>query len=265
MDERKPLTPEESTDNAKQALPPKEVSAMPKRSRLAKTLEKNSKKTIFLSLGGIMLIIALVLLFGIPFLEQIARLTSHSETNENNKTEDETLILLPPFLTASYEATNSAEIDLSGTAEDGDKIKLYRDGKLAQETKIEDDNSFTFSGVELREGTNSFKAKVFKDGKESKFSDPITISYLKDAPKLSLDYPQEGQGISHKDGDRLRIEGTTDPDVTVTINGFQAVVDDEGKFSYVLQVSGGDNTLKAVATDAAGNKTEVERKFTYNP
>jgi hypothetical protein len=267
MDDMKPLNPESKTRLSETPAAPLSVpeETMPKKSRLAKTVENNSRRTLIFSLLGIIIVIAFIAIFGIPFLEQFAKFTSRNDTTENADAQEETIVLLPPFLDTPYEATNSAEINLTGTAEDGDSVKLYLNGKLTKEAKIQNDNSFVFRGIELKEGTNSFKVKALKASSESKFSDAVTISYRKDAPKITIDYPSEGQGISNKDGDRLQIEGTTDPDVNVTINGFQAVVDDEGKFKYFLPIKGGDNSIHAVATDDAGNKTELDRKFTYNP
>jgi hypothetical protein len=264
MDDIKPLKQTDKKELSESAPLTESRTDMPNRSRIAKTLENSSKKTLVLSLLGIILIIALLAIFGIPLIQKFAELTSREDKTESTQ-EEETVILLPPFFDPTFEATNSAEISLSGTAEEGDSIKLYANGKLADEVEIDKDNTFIFKNVELREGKNTFKAKVLHDTDESKFSEPLTITYRKEAPKLSIDYPSEGQGIGNKDGDRLQIEGSTDPDANVTINGFQAVVDDEGKFKYVLSIKGGENSLKAIATDEAGNKTEIERKFTYNP
>ena len=241
-----------------------ETTTMPKRSRLKQTLENNSKKTLTFSLGGIILLIVLLFFFGIPLLEKVAVLTSRNETSAE-ETDDGVIVVLPPDLRSDFSATNSAEINLAGTADEGDTVKLYKDGKLTGEAEVKDDASFVFKHVELKEGTNIFKAKTFKGDKESRLSEALTISYRKEAPKLSIDYPSEGQGISNKDGDRLQIEGSTNPESSVTINGSLTVVDDEGKFKYVMPIKGGENVIKAVSTDDAGNKTELERKFTYNP
>lgn len=243
---------------------PETIEAMPKRSRLQSTLENNSKKTILLTLLGIAIILTLLAVFGIPALVKFAEVTGKREEKVSSQ-EEEAILIIPPYLNENRQATNSAEVTIMGSAEDGDSVKLYKEGRLVKETKITADNSFAFKGVELKEGKNTFKAKAFKDTNESRFSDPITITYSKDAPKLSIDYPSEGQSIGNKDGDRLQIEGTTDPDITITVNGSMAIVDDEGKFKHVIPIKGGENSIKAVATDEAGNKTELERKFTYNP
>jgi hypothetical protein len=243
---------------------PSDTPDMPKRSRLSKSLESNSKKTLLLSLLGIIAIISLIALLGIPFLEKFADFVTPDDSVQE-ETAEEAVVLLPPYLDPAFEATNSAEITLSGTAEEGDKVKLYNNGKLAEEVRIGSDATFEFRDVTLKEGDNHFKVKAFKERDESKFSDQITVRYLKEAPELTIDYPQEGQGISNKDGDRLQIEGTTKPNVKVNINDFQAIVADDGKFKYVMSIKGGENVIKAVATDEAGNKTEMERKFNYNP
>lgn len=238
-------------------------SSMPKRSRLKHTLENNSKKTLYLSLAGIIIVIVLLLLFGVPFLVKFAEIISREDKPQTTENE-ELVIILPPYLNPAFEATNSAEISIPGTAEDGEEVQLYLDGKQIKEIKISNDRSFEFTDISLKEGKNRFSAKVVAGDRESRSSDPFTITYLKEAPTLSIEYPTEGQTISHKDGDRLQVEGTTSPQASITINGSQAIVDDEGKFKYYLPVKGGDNSIKAVATDEAGNKTELERKFTYN-
>lgn len=263
MDETKPTDSESGLPNLSNDEP-FESTAMPKRSRLQKTLENNSKHTLFLSLGAIFALILLLYFVGLPLFVKLAEFTSKDDVTKE-ATDDETVVIPPPDLTPPFNATNSAEITLQGTAEEGDRVKLYQDSKLVGEVKVTSNASFNFRNVELREGKNSFKAKAIKGDNESRLSNPITIAYRKDAPKLSIDYPSEGQGISNKDGDRLQIEGSTDSDITVTVNGSQAVVDGEGKFKHVIPIKGGENSIKVVATDDAGNKTELERKFTYNP
>ena len=48
------------------------------------------------------------------------------------------------------------------------------------------------------------------------------------------------------------------------MNEFWAIVDAGGNFSYTLPLQNGENTIKVVATDEAGNKTEYEVKVTYS-
>lgn len=258
MNDIQPLSEDEASKSNAQTADSQ--SPMQNRSRLSKTLENNSKKTMTLSIIGILVIIALLALFGIPILERLAQLTSRDDSK--SQTEEETIVVLPPYLDIPFEATNSAEITVTGTVDEGDSVKLYNNGKLVGEENIED-GAFEFTGVELREGDNQLKAKAILKKEESRFSETLTVQLRKEAPKLAIDYPQEGQSIGNKDGNRLQIEGSTDPNVTVTINGFKTIVNAEGKFKYTLQVQGGENKLQVVAVDDAGNKTEMERKFNY--
>jgi len=62
----------------------------------------------------------------------------------------------------------------------------------------------------------------------------------------------------------LHVHGKTDPNVKVTINDFWAIVDDSGNYSYNLSLKSGDNPIKIVATDDAGNNTEKDLKISYS-
>ena len=59
--------------------------------------------------------------------------------------------------------------------------------------------------------------------------------------------------------------GKTDSGVRITVNGFWAVIDENNNFSYSLPLQDGDNAIKVVAQDQAGNKAEKEIKVTYSP
>jgi outer membrane lipopolysaccharide assembly protein LptE/RlpB len=48
------------------------------------------------------------------------------------------------------------------------------------------------------------------------------------------------------------------------VNGFWAVVDDNNNFSYTLPLQSGDNQIKIVAIDQAGNKAEKDLKVNFS-
>ena len=60
------------------------------------------------------------------------------------------------------------------------------------------------------------------------------------------------------------VDGMTYDNVTVTINDRMVVIKTDNSFSYTYPLNDGDNILKIVATDAAGNQTTVQRKVTYH-
>ena len=59
---------------------------------------------------------------------------------------------------------------------------------------------------------------------------------------------------------RVDVLGQTDPDATVTVNGFSVVVRSDGKFFSQVVLETGVNTLTVVATSRFGKATTVTRK-----
>lgn len=234
-----------------------------KRSRLRRLHEQETERNLYLYLGGIIAIILFLLIFGMPLLVNLSMLVTKKGGDTTNKQSSQ--YIAPPTLDIPYEATNSAKISVSGTATSGDKVKLYVNDDMVDMVDVEKDNSFTFDAVVLKEGKNVLKAVALDDkNAKSDFSESAEVTYLKKAPTLTIDSPNDGQTFSH-DQNKIEVKGKTDPDVKVTINGFWAITHDDGSFSYSgLQLQNGDNMIKIVAEDKAGNKTEQTRKVTYN-
>ena len=63
----------------------------------------------------------------------------------------------------------------------------------------------------------------------------------------------------------IRISGKTDEKAKITVNGFWAIVDSNGNFTYTMQLQAGDNQIIVVSSDIAGNKTEKDLKVSYSP
>jgi bacillopeptidase F len=84
---------------------------------------------------------------------------------------------------------------------------------------------------------------------------------------LDVSSPSDGQGFNKNQvntGNTINVAGKTDQGVSVTVNGFWAVVDDNNNFSYTLPLQNGDNQIKIVAVDLAGNKTEKDLKVNFS-
>ncbi len=232
-------------------------------SRLSRREVRQSKKKLIYSLGGIIIVLILLVKFGIPLLTQFSLLVAgRSQTNDGTTTTNQPSFIAPPVLNQSFTATNSAQITVSGTAQNKQQIKLYVNDSVVDTQDVQSDGTFSFQNVSLKNGENTIQAKAKMNDKESDFSNPLTISYLNKAPSLDVNSPSDGQSFS-KDPS-LTIKGKTDPDAKVTVNDFQAIVNDDGSFSYNMQMQNGDNQLKIIAMDAAGNKTEKDLKVTYS-
>lgn len=214
-------------------------------------------------MAGIVIVLFLLFKFGIPLLTQFSLfIAGGNQANDETQTSDKPMFIAPPVLNQQFTATNSAQISVSGTAQNKEQVKLYVNNQVVDTQDTKDDGSFTFDKVILSQGDNTIAAKIKRDTKESDFSNTLTITYENKAPSLDVNSPSDGQSFS-KDPS-LVVKGKTDPDAKVTVNDFQAIVNDDGTFSYNMQMQNGDNQLKIVTMDAAGNKTEKDIKITYS-
>ena len=235
---------------------------MRRRSRLNKHLEKQSRKTLFFSIVGIVLILFLLVKFGIPFIADLGFISSQIiPPNNKSSVSKESVFLSPPSLDLLPSATNSADLKLFGLSTTGKDVSIYINGSSYKRVPILSDGGFSLD-ISLTEGANIIKAKAIDGNKESDFSDPVTINFKKNTPNLSIGSPSDNQ--TTKDSP-FNISGKTDPAVKVTVNDFWAIVDSSGNFSYSLSLKNGGNDIKVVATDEAGNKTEKTVKLNYSP
>lgn len=234
-------------------------------SRLSKRLERKSKKTFLLSITGIIVILVLIFKLGLPLLINFSSLIAVKNDSSSQQNLDNNLTFVaPPILNSTFTATNSAKIVISGNATAKENVILYLNDAVIDKTNANSNGNFSFKNISLAPGDNNLKAKtITKNNRQSDFSNILYIKYNDKAPALSIDTPSENQTFS-KDNNTVNVTGKTDPGVKVTINGFWAIVDDSGKYSYNFQLQNGENTLKVIATDDAGNTTEQDRKVTYN-
>ncbi len=232
-------------------------------SRLRRSVERQTKRTLFLTISGIIVILVLLVMFGIPFLINLSLVfekTKDTDTTQDTKSET---YIQPPVLNEMFSATNSGAISVDGIADEGDSLILYVNDEKKEQIDRPSNKKFTFPDVQLDKGKNTIKVKALSDKDKSNFSNELTVSFIIDPPSLSIDEPPDGKTFS-KDFNTANIKGKTDPKVKVTVNGFWAIVDSEGKYQYTLPLQNGENQIKIVATDEAGNKTEKEIKVTYS-
>ena len=235
-----------------------------RRSRLSKKSERKSTQTLVLSVLGIAAVLFLLFRYGIPLISDASflfgRVTSSPKTDDSSK-KDEDKHVPSPDLDSLPKATKEQNITITGTSLSSLKVSIYLNGSKDNETEVSDDGTFEFS-VELSERDNIIKAKAFNDKGESDFSDSVSINYKKSGPELSIDSPSDNADL--KGQNPIEVKGKTDPDVTVTINDFQAVTSSDGTYSYLLTLKGGGNEIKAIAVDLAGNKTEKIIRVNYS-
>ena len=233
------------------------------RSRLRRFEEKNAKRKILIGILGSVAVIVLLIVFGVKLLIAFSLGVEQLRGNPNVTPTPQQAVLLPPVLDPLPEATNSATLIVTGSGTANKTVVLYVNGGEYQRAEIAADGTFSFSGIPVETGSITITAKL-TDGKNtfSDVSNTISTTISRTAPKLTIDSPSDNQTIndgSHK----VTVNGLTDPDARVTINGRIVIVKSDGSFSYDMPLSNGQTTLTITATDAAGNTTTVTKNVTY--
>ncbi len=234
-----------------------------RRSRLAKSMERRTMRNIVLMGAGILLILFILLKFGIDALVNFSVFVTSRGQNTQTNSQNEVGYIPPPFLNSLNSATNSAHIIITGTADKGRQIDLFINNTSVDSVTTDKDGKFTFN-EDLKKGDNTIKVRAEQKGKYSDFSDSYTVTYNNSQPKLDVKSPTDGQTFTKNDNNPITVSGSTDPNVTVTVNGFWATIDNNNNFSYNLTLQNGDNDIKIIAVDQAGNKSEKDLKVKYN-
>ena len=81
-------------------------------------------------------------------------------------------------------------------------------------------------------------------------------------PILSVDAPKNQAIVSEQ---HVVVEGKTDTDATVVINGVSTIVRDDGRFYDQVAINPGVNKLTIMATSRFGKSTTVKREVGYQP
>lgn len=101
--------------------------------------------------------------------------------------------------------------------------------------------------------------EAIKDpGQDSPAPPPADVT----APDLVVLDPADGATVT---SEKVTFSGTTEPGAQVKAGGYEATVDDDGRWSILLIASDGPNTVTFTAADAAGNTTTATITVTYKP
>lgn len=234
-----------------------------RRSRLSRKYENKSKQNLILSILGIAVILFILFRYGIPFLSDtsffVGQITN-KESSDTKKTQTSTFVSSPHLDTLPL-TTNAKTVKISGTALAGLKVEIYLNGSKFKETTVDKNGNFETS-IDLSEGENIVKARSISGDSKSDFSDSQTISFKKSNPNLTIDSPHDGDNLSG--GNQTTVSGKTDPQNSVTVNDFLAIIDSNGNWSYGLTLVNGSNEIRVVAIDQAGNKTEKSIHVNYS-
>lgn len=230
------------------------------RSRLQRVEEKrNLRRATVLSLGTILVIVAVIVL-GIPLLIRMAVLLGDIKSSSRPVDKNDLIPPVPPRLSISYDATNSATQTIAGSAEPGSAVWLTLNGESAGDVVAAEDGGWSLSNVRLDEGDNKLSAvAIDQGGNKSAPSSEVDLYYSQQPPELNISSPTENQQISSTS---VEVSGITSAGVRLTVSSRLIIVTPEGKFSTPFSLVPGENTLVFIATDRAGNQTRKELTVT---
>ena len=234
------------------------------RSRLMSVREKRElKQAIILIIATIVLLVAFIF-WGLP---AIAGFVGNNLIKSDGKTTD-SLALSPtaPILTDIPEATNSASIDVNGTALAGGEVSLFVNGVESSKIAVPDSGEFVIPNVKMPEGSNKIYAICYSSAtkltSDNSREHVVLIDLAK--PKLEVKSPAS-DSVFHGERERLvNILGSYDEDGTrVYVGDRMAIGNADNTFNVSYQLVEGDQEIKIVARDKAGNETEQILKLRW--
>jgi len=222
----------------------------------------NFKKSVTFIVLSLLIILGLFF-FGVPLIAKLVGfITDLSKNDSPIKIADNTPPA-PPRFNDLPDATSSEIVDISGITEEGAIVYIYLNDNENQ-IIANSYGEFNFS-ADLQKGENIIYALAQDEsGNKSTESKRETILFDNEKPELEINSPSDGTNYYGNDQKEIEIIGTTEPDISLTVNDRFVSVDDEGNFKYKYNLSDGENSLNFKATDKAKNQTEktITVKFT---
>lgn len=169
----------------------------------------------------------------------------------------------PPTLDPLPEATNSAQIAVSGLSQPNYLVEVYLNQREAGRITSQSDGSFK-NILTLSEGENEIYAlAIDQEGNSSEPSGKIVVIYQTTPPDLEVTQPKDKENFI-SESNKIEVVGKTNPEASIWVNDHLVVVDKDGNFKYPLSLSLGENTIKVIAKDKAGNQTERVLTVSYS-
>ena len=230
-------------------------------SRLIKKQEKEMRKqTVFF----IFLAIVLLVVFIFVIVPNLIRLFFNFFGDEQaNIIEDDVPPTAPLLLAAPPEAIFSSQILLKGYADPNAKVVFVLNGEQVEEKEVNDEGEFS-QEVQLDEGVNQLSIYAVNErGTESLQTKTYDIIYDNEPPQITVTEPKPDSVIELKRNRNTLVSGETEPHAKVYLNDRLIVVDEAGQFSTTYYLNEGENVLRFVAIDQAGNQGELEIKVKF--
>jgi len=233
-------------------------------SRLAKVEEQKNKRTAKFYVFLTIVFIAFLAIFGLRVLSAVAKFITDVNSDGVTTQVGDTTPPAPPSISTPNSFTNSADLNIQGSAEAGSTVVLFiNDDK--KELLADAEASFSTS-VTLQKGENIIFAKATdRDGNESASSAHYTVVYDSEKPTVEVTKPKDGDKFYGDKQKQITLEGKTEADARVTINDRVTILDSAGQFRFPTTLGDGENSFNIKSTDQAGNQTELTIYLTFVP
>lgn len=170
-----------------------------------------------------------------------------------------------PMLSALPEATNSSSLLVEGYTESGSALDLMVNDSISLTSKAGEDGFFSIVGT-LIPGSNRVYVRAADEAGNMSSSEVKMVTFDSKAMELTLSSPKDGVEFFGKNNQVIDLVGEVNkPDSQVIINNSFVVVERDGKFVHRFQLASGNNEIKIVASDKAGNTAEKTIKILYTP
>jgi uncharacterized protein YfaP (DUF2135 family) len=170
-----------------------------------------------------------------------------------------------PMFSALPEATNSASVVVEGYTEAGAALDLLVGDKIVTTDKAKDDGSFALQ-ASLEAGANRVQVRATDLAGNVSTSEIKLINYDNKPLELTIISPKDGSEFFGKTSQVVEVKGTVNkPESSVLVNNSFAVTSKDGSFTQRFQLADGNNTIKIMASDKAGNTAEKTITLSYTP
>lgn len=173
----------------------------------------------------------------------------------------------PKFYNVEFDeipaATNSADLQVSGIAENLDSITLYLNGSRHKKIDVDTNGKFLTILSNYDQGNNSLYA-IGRNNKTDATKKTATVSFLYKTEKPTIEITEPSDGLKTP-RDEIKVSGKTNTseNMTVRVQGALTTVDASGNFQSFVRLKEGENKIKITVTDAAGNTEEKEITVHY--
>lgn len=199
--------------------------------------------------------------WGVPFFVEVIAGKGSVLINQ----EQDVIPPQSPVLSALPEATGSASILVEGFTEAGAALDLMVNDAISQTSKAEADGSFAIYGI-LSIGSNRVYVRAADEAGNVSSSEVKLVNFDNKPVVLTVLSPKDGSEFFGKNNQVIDITGEVNKaNSQVIINNSFVVLDKEGKFTHRFQLADGNNEIKIVASDRAGNTDETMIKILYTP